>query len=149
MFAHPAAQAAAEIARVVRPGGRVAITTWPPRGPLFAAVKLMREALNRSRPPDEGSPAQFDWGDPAGLQALLGDHGDVEVSELQLAQQDGSPEDLWDRWERLHPVWIGARKQLEPAGLWEPLRDDVIAALREGGIGAGATSPYLLALLDR
>lgn len=141
MFAHPAEQAAAEIARVVRSGGRVAITTWPPRGPLFAAVALMRQALNRS-------PAPLAWGDPAGLRALLGDHGDVEVSELQLAQQDSSPEDLWDRWERLHPVWIGARQQLEPAGKWEPLRDDVIAALRAGGIGEGATSPYLLAVLN-
>jgi len=53
---------------------------------------------------DEGSPTPLDWGDPAGLRALLGVHGDVEVSELQLAQQDSRPEGLWDRWERLHPV---------------------------------------------
>ena len=47
------------------------------------------------------------------------------------------------------PGLIGARKQLEPAGRWEPLRDDVIAALRDGGVGAGATIPYLLAVLNR
>jgi len=32
---------------------------------------------------------------------------------------------------------------------WEPLRDAVIEALRDGGIGQGATSPYLLAVLER
>src|SRR5687768_12884513 len=32
IFARPVENAAAEIARVVRPGGKVVITTWPPRG---------------------------------------------------------------------------------------------------------------------
>src|SRR3954451_23320477 len=47
IFARPAERAVAEMARVVRPGGRVAITTWPPRGPVFRAVALMRQALAR------------------------------------------------------------------------------------------------------
>jgi SAM-dependent methyltransferase len=148
IFAHPAEQAAAQIARVVRPGGRVAITTWPPRGPMFAAMSLRRRALACSRPP-AGAAATVEWGDRAALGALLAPYGDVAVSERELAHDDTSPEEFWDRWERLHPVWIGARRQLEPIGEWEPLREAVIAALREGAIGEGATSPYLLAVLDR
>jgi SAM-dependent methyltransferase len=149
IFVRPAARAASEIARVVRPGGRLAITTWPPRGPVFAAVSLMRQALSRSQPPDD-APAGPGWGDPAGLEALLSPYGGVEVVECALAHETGvTPEAVWDRWERLHPIWIGARRQLEPAGEWEPLREAVIAALRDGGIGAGATSPYLLAVLER
>ena len=46
-------------------------------------------------------------------------------------------------------MWIAARGQLEPAGEWEPLREAAIEALRDGGIGDGATSPYLLAVLTR
>ena len=147
IFARPAEQAAAEIARVVRPQGRVVITTWPPRGPMFAAVSLMRQALARKRPPDvDGAP--LEWGDPSVLKTLLGPYGAAEISERQLVHERSTPEEFWDRWERLHPMWIAARSQLEPAD-WERLREDVIAALRDGAIDAGATSPYLLAVLER
>jgi SAM-dependent methyltransferase len=148
IFARPAERAAAEIARVVRPGGRAAITSWPPRGPMFGAVSLMRRTLARSRPPADTA-ASVDWGDPSVLQTLLGEYGEVEVTERELTHADMSPEELWDRWERLHPLWIAARNQLELTGDWEPLREAALAALREGGIGHGATSPYLLAVLDR
>ena len=153
IFAHPAEQAAAEVARVVRPGGRVAITTWPPRGPMFAAVSLMRQALGRAatattHTPEPATPP-VDQGDPTALERLLAPHGHVEVTEHELTHARATPEEFWDRWERLHPMWIGARKQLEPAGEWEPLRAAAIEALRDGGIGDGATSPYLLAVLQR
>jgi SAM-dependent methyltransferase len=148
IFARPAEQAASEIARVVRSGGRVVVTTWPPRGPMFAAVSLMRKALARSGPAEDSWPP-VDWGDPSVLAALLGRYGEVDVTEHELAHADTTPERFWDRWERLHPVWIGARRQLEPVGAWEPLREAAIAALREGAMGEGATSPYLLAVLER
>ena len=146
IFVRPAEQAAAEIARVVRPGGRVAITTWPPRGPIYDVVALMREALARVRP-DEGESAVLNWGDPDVLEALLAPFGEVTVAEHDLVHLRASPEDFWDRWERLHPMWIAARGQLEPAGEWAPLREAAIEALRDGGMGAGAPSPYLLAVL--
>jgi SAM-dependent methyltransferase len=148
IFARPAEKAAAEIARVVRPGGRVAITTWPPRGPMVAAAAPMRQALARLRPPD-GSATPLDWGDPTVLETLLGRYGDLAVTEHQLTHRPTNPEEFWERWERRHPIWIGARKQLEPVGEWDDLREAAIAALREGAIGTGATSPYLLAVLDR
>lgn len=147
MFARPAEQAVAELARVVRPGGRVAITTWPPRGAVFAAVALMRQAIARARSP-EGPPPP-DWGDPAVLERLLGPHGALDVSEHELEHEDATPEEVWDRWERRHPMWIAARRQLAPAGEWDGLREASIAALREGRADAGATSPYLLAVLTR
>jgi len=46
-------------------------------------------------------------------------------------------------------MWIRARGLLEPAGDWERLREDSIRALREAGMGAGATAPYLVTLLKR
>jgi ubiquinone/menaquinone biosynthesis C-methylase UbiE len=161
IFARRAEQAAAEIARVVVPGGRVVITTWPPRGPMFAAVSLMREALARLRAPEgpaapaegaaaaERSTAPPNWGDTSGIATLLAHYGEVEVSEHELAHERTTAEEFQDRWERLHPVWIGARAQLEPAREWLKLREAVIAALRDGGLEDGATSPYLLAVLHR
>jgi len=149
IFARPGEHAAAEIVRVVRPGGRVVITSWPPRGPMFAAVSLMRKAIARSRPPSVAAAAPVNWGDPTVLEALFGAYGDVEVGERRLEHRGATPEQFWDRWERLHPIWIGAREQLEPLGEWEPLREAAIAALRDGGVGGGAASPYLLTVLQR
>ena len=92
---------AAELA----PGGRVAITTWPPRGPMFGAVAAMREALDRVRPP-EGESAMVDWGNPQALEALLSPHGEVAIAEHELEHALATPEDFWDRWERLHPYLL-------------------------------------------
>jgi len=146
IFARPAEVAAREIARVVRPGGRVAIATWPPRGHLYDVVSLLREAVARVRGGDDGPPA-FDWGDPAMLETLLGPYGELEVGERMLAPDDATPQEVWDRWERLHPVWIGARATLEPVGEWAPLRDRMIAALQAAQ--PRPSSPYLLAVLTR
>lgn len=147
IFAQPPERAVAEIARVVRPGGQIAITTWPPRGPIFAGASMMRRAVARVRPPD--GPAGVDWGDESVLRTLLGPYGEIEIAEHQLAYASTTPEQVWDRWERLHPLWIRARGLLEPAGDWERLREDSIRALREAGMGAGATAPYLVTLVKR
>jgi SAM-dependent methyltransferase len=147
IFARPGERAAAELARVVRPGGRVAVTTWPPRGPLFPAIGLMRRALSRGRPAD--GPPPLDWGNPAVLERTLSPHGKLTVSERHLAQASASPEQIWDRWERWHPMWISAREGLEPAGEWDRLRQASIAALAESAAGPTLRSPYLLAVLER
>lgn len=144
IFVAPAERAVGELVRVVRPGGRIAITAWPPRGPVFRAISLMREAMARARPPQ--GPRGPDWGDPAVIHELLDPHGAVEVSEHELPAEERSAEEVWDRWERLHPIWIAARRVLEPAGEWERLRESATAALREG---EGERPVYLLAVLTR
>jgi SAM-dependent methyltransferase len=148
IFASPGERAASEIARVVRPGGRIAITSWPPRGVVFGAVGLMRQALARVRGTQNGPPAA-DWGDPDVVTRLLEPFGRVGVTEQELRHPPVAPEVLWDRWESYHPMWIGARQVLEPAGEWDALREGAIAALREGALEEGAVSPYLLATVER
>jgi SAM-dependent methyltransferase len=147
IFARPAERAAAEIARVVRPGGRVVITAWVPRGPGFQPVMLMRQALARVRPPEGPPPAN--WSDAETLQRLLGGYGEVELRDQVLPVAPASAESVWDRWERLHPMWIAARKALEPANEWHALREATIAALREAGAHRGFAMPYLLVTLTR
>lgn len=147
IFAQPAEQAAAELARVTRPGGRVAITSWLPRGSLAAAVGALRRAMAEVRPPDGPPPA--DWGDHATLQRLLGGFGELTVEERVLTGAPTTAEAIWDRWERRHPVWIRSRAVLEPLGRWAGLREETIAALRAGAVEDGPQSPYLLVRLRR
>ncbi len=144
IFVAPAEQAVGELTRVLRPGGRAAITAWPPRGALFKAIGLMREAVNRERSPD--GPPRANWGDPALIEGMLGAYGEVEITQQELPTDPRTPEERWDRWERLHPMWIAARRVLEPAGEWERLREAVTGTLHDG---RDERAPYLLAVLRR
>jgi SAM-dependent methyltransferase len=146
IFASPAERAVAEIARVVRPGGLVAVTCWVPEGPGFDAIRLMREAIARVRPPE--GPPPVEWSDRAVLDRLFGGYGTLDVTRHRMPVSDDSPEERWDRWEASHPMWIGARRLLEPAGEWDRLRTESIAALRAGG-GGDLYSDYLIVLLTR
>lgn len=147
IFARPAEPAVAELARVVRPGGRVAITSWPPRGPAFKAIMLMREAVSRIRPPEGPQGAQ--WGDPEVVERLLSPYGEVEITESALPPADQTPEGTWERWATTHPMWVGFRTQLEEAGEWEGLREGTLAALAQGAAEGDTTTPYLLTVLRR
>ena len=72
MFAsHPEA-AAAELARVTRPGGRLVLTTWRPDSSVFGMFRVLREFM--PPPPDPAPPSPFEWvprdmcGRPAGFK---------------------------------------------------------------------------------
>src|SRR4051794_17203341 len=147
IFARPAEPAVAELARVVRPGGRAAITSWPPRGPVFEAIMLMRQAMARVRPSEGGQGAQ--WGDPEVLERLLSPYGEVEISEPALPPAGQTPEGIWERWATTHPMWVGGRPALEEAGEWDRLREETLAALRRAPEEGDGSAPYLLAVLRR
>ena len=68
MFAPNQAQVAHEVARVLKPGGRVAIQAWTQAG----GVGRLFQITNRFLPPPAGVPSPFAWGDEAGIGSLLG-----------------------------------------------------------------------------
>lgn len=68
MFAPNQARAAAELLRVVRPGGRIGLANWTPQGflgRLFAVVA-------RFVPPPAGTPSPMAWGSEPRLLELFG-----------------------------------------------------------------------------
>lgn len=71
MFAPFHQPVAGELARVARPGGRIALINWTPQGfigQLFAAMKPFVAA-----PPPGASPGPL-WGDPDHVRTLFGDN---------------------------------------------------------------------------
>lgn len=105
MFAPDPARAAGEIARVVRPGGRVAIAVWGPRARnpwLGLVLDAVSAQLGRPVPPP-GIPGPFALEDAGRLGGLLRAAGlaDVEVGELAVPLRARSFEDWWTRTSAL------------------------------------------------
>ena len=146
MFAPRQSIAAAELARVVRPGGRIALCAWRPAGFVGEMFATIAEFLDPP-PLPEGPPVR--WGTEEGADDLLGGAFDITCERRTLFQRfDGSIDEMTDYFmDRFGPM-IMARRALEPQGRW----DAFLTAYREltrrwnqGGDGAAALpGDYLL-----
>lgn len=114
IFAAPAERAAAELLRVVRPSGRIVITSWAPEGAIFEAAMLARRAVTAAVGSEP--PSMSGWGDPEVLRCLFAP-ADVEVRNEHLA----SPPHRWRSGSRNSARCIPsgarlARPSSRPAG---------------------------------
>jgi len=91
MFAPRPDRAVAEMLRVLKPGGRIAFSTWPPElmtGQMFALV-------GRYLPPPEGVAPPQQWGDPNIVRARLGEAvTDLRFGREVLFKESLSPQHL-------------------------------------------------------
>ena len=79
MFAPDHEAAARELARVTRPGGRIALANWTPTGGLAKMFKVMAPYLPA---PPPSSP--FDWGDENRVRELLGESFELDDRGARL-----------------------------------------------------------------
>src|SRR4051794_2209242 len=95
-------RALAEFARVVRSGGRVAVTVWdrPERMRLLGVLGEAVESIGGMRDPGlpSGGPDPFRFADDAALAALLSDAGlaEAEVRSIAFEQEVADTDELWE-----------------------------------------------------
>jgi SAM-dependent methyltransferase len=134
IFAAPE-EAARELLRVVRPGGRIVLTTWTTGGATPKAVAAIGAAL--------GAPPQRPlWSDPDVVRELFAPHP-VEVAIDAVTFTADSPAAYVDEHIDHHPVWIAAVPRLRAAGRLEEVvakATAVFAAANEDAAGGFATT---------
>jgi SAM-dependent methyltransferase len=152
IFAPDPAAAAAEMARVAGPGGRVVLSAWIPGGPISQMGRLAGEAVRRVMGAPPGPPP-FAWHEAAQLGALFAPHGfEVSLEEQQIAFTGSSPADYLDSEMSDHPLAVSGRAVLERHGEDEALRARLLEVLEAGNEDPEAfrtTSRYVIATAKR
>jgi SAM-dependent methyltransferase len=96
MFAGKPESAAAELARVVRKGGRVVLATWKNDSNLFHMFGVMKKFM--PPPPQPPPPSPFEWGKEERVRELLGASFELEFEEGTNQFRYASGEQAWELW---------------------------------------------------
>jgi hypothetical protein len=148
MYAPDQARAAAELARVLVPGGLIVSAAWTPDGFMAATNQAIAPYLP---PPPPGATAPTRWGDILALAALIEPHGLSFTATVEtLTFTFSSLPEAAQFWVDTAGHLQAERPRLEAEGRWNQLLDDlqtVFAAwnsMATGTVSVGAD--YLLAL---
>ncbi|HKH22361.1 MAG TPA: methyltransferase domain-containing protein [Solirubrobacterales bacterium] len=125
MFAPDHQAAAAELARVLKPGGRLAVCAWTPDGSIGQFFMTVAKHLP---PPPEGFQPPILWGSEEHAREIFDGTGlELDFERQTMEFCGGSREEFLADMERDLPPIVNARRLLEPAGKWQALRDEIEA----------------------
>jgi ubiquinone/menaquinone biosynthesis C-methylase UbiE len=124
MFATRQEVAAAELARVCRKGGRLAITTWTPDSSVARMFVVMKQYM--PAPPSPAPRSPFEWGATSRLRELLGDGFELHFEKGISFYREPSAEAAWDTFSSGYGPTRSLAAHLDPARR-EALRDAFIA----------------------
>jgi SAM-dependent methyltransferase len=137
MFAPRHEVAAAELVRVAKPGGVIAVAAWTPEG---TNGQMFRTVGAHMPPPPPELKPPFLWGDEQYIRSLFEPHGvELEFEHGKVAFEDESIE-AWLAYgeEKLGPM-VMARAALEPQGKWDALRADLEALYQRDNLNTDGT----------
>lgn len=125
MFAPRHAVAASEIARVLRPGGRIGITAWTPEGGMGSFFRTVGSYM--PPPPPIAQPPVL-WGDEDHVRNLFAESRielEFRRETVEQAQFDSTDQAIEYLSTRFGPM-IMAREMLTASGRWDDLYGDLV-----------------------
>jgi ubiquinone/menaquinone biosynthesis C-methylase UbiE len=126
MFAPDHARAAAELVRVARPGGTIALASWTPDGFIGELFRTVSEHV----PPPAGVPSPMLWGTEAHLRELFEDRiSSLEVAERTFTWRHPSAEYFVTFFRRWYGPTVKAFAALEGSAR-DALELDLVALAR-------------------
>ncbi len=134
MFAPDAQRCASELARVVRPGGRIALASWTPQGFLGHLFQVMSTFV----PPPAGLRSPMQWGDESRIQELFQPYGRVRMARREFMFRYRSPAHWIDVFRKFYGPTHKAFAALDPAG--QQRLEGALTALLSGSNRGGASS---------
>lgn len=93
IFAPDHAAVAAELARVTRPGGRLAFSAWTPEGTVGG---MFQRLASFQPPPPEGAGSPLQWGSEPYVRRLLGDAFELRVERRVSPFEAASSDEAWE-----------------------------------------------------
>jgi len=133
----------AELVRVCRPGGTIAVGNWAADGYIGRFWTVMGPYMPPL--PDYASPPPR-WGRPDDVERLFAPHPvDLQIERATLHFEADSPEAFIDFMAECYGPLLGASRALD--GRWPALRADLIALSNEMNVEPGrfrAPSDYLV-----
>lgn len=139
MFAPRAEVVADELARVLRPGGRLGLCNWLPEGVIGEFFRTVAAYLPPN--PDFVDPP-LNWGDESNVRELFEGTGvTLEFDRERWGLPYPSPEAAVEMYAtNLGPVAV-ARELCEADGRWPQLRDDLLALFAPHATDEGTILP--------
>jgi len=120
IFAPDQERAMAELLRVTRPGGRIALATWMPEG---MGGETFR-AMSRHVPPPPGARPVVRWGSEAGLEEIAGGAVTFQLTPRTFYQYYRSVDHMLDTFFQYFGPAVRAREAVGEAG-YPALRRDL------------------------
>jgi len=149
MFTPDQDRAAAELARVCKPGGKIGLANWTPEG----FIGQLFKTIGKHVPPPAGAKSPALWGTKARLDELFGKTAkSIAVQSRHFAFRYRSPEHFVDLFKTFYGPTLKAFAALDPAGQ-TALRHDILSLIASGNRAKDGTmvvpSEYLEVVIER
>jgi SAM-dependent methyltransferase len=148
MFTPNHDQAASELLRVTRPGGRIGLANWTPEGFIGSLFKIVGQHV----PPPAGVPSPLAWGSDARLAELLGDGADVAIERKHFTFRYRSADHMFDTFTTYYGPLVRAWAALDEDGQTS-LRSQLVALIgehdRHDGTAIAVPSEYVEVVATR
>lgn len=145
MFAYRPDRAAAELLRVTRPGGRVAMANWTPEGVVGEVLRAHTSLV----PPPPGVPSPLAWGEEATVRVRFGDR----VTSLTFTKRTVQlrfpfpPAAVTELFATYYGPTVATLRATDPGGA-SRLRDELTRLFRRHNLATDGTTALAGEYLD-